>query len=90
MKEEDIDWMVYHLIPEGDGISREDLVRKSGLDTTAISASLERLGRSFLIEQNQKTIRLLSVGEALIKCQAKYDKSLPFVIENGVIKERKN
>jgi len=81
--------MIYHLIPEGEGISEQEMARKSGLDITAVSASLDRLNRSFLIERDEKVIRLLSVGEALIKCQVKYDQNLPFVIENGVIKERK-
>jgi len=81
--------MIYHLIPEGEGISEQEMARKSGLDITAVSASLDRLHRSFLIERDEKVIRLLSVGEALIKCQVKYDQNLPFVIENGVIKERK-
>ncbi|MDD1703247.1 MAG: MarR family transcriptional regulator [Methanoregula sp.] len=90
MKEEDIDWTIYHLIPGGSEISRDELARKSGFDTAVVAASLDRLTRYLLIERTGDSARLLSIGESLIKCQTKYDKSLPFVIENGVIKERKN
>ena len=44
----------------------------------------------FLIDRTSGKIRASQVGEALIKCQAKNDGTLPYIIENGVIKARKS
>lgn len=89
MKEEDTDWTLYHLFCEGETISAEELAKKSGLEPAVVAASLDRLVRYLLIEKDKDGFRLLSIGESIMKCQVKYDTSLPFVIENGVIKERK-
>ncbi len=89
MKEEDADWLVYHLIPPESSATVDMLVDKSGLDASSVEASLVRLERSCIIERNGENARVLTFGEALIRNQAKYDDSLPFTIENGVIKQRK-
>ena len=90
MKDEDADWLIYHLIAqESPGITADGVADKSGLGWGSRPASLDRLDRSFLIERADGTVRVLSVGEALVKCQAKYDTTLPYVIENGMIKARK-
>ncbi len=88
MKDEDTDWVVYHLIAQEPGITAEGLVDKSGLDGAIVAASLDRLDRSFLINRTGTQVRVLSVGEAMVKCQAKYDTTLPYIIEDGVIKPR--
>ena len=89
MKEEDVDWLVYHLIPQGSPATTETLVNKSGLDASIIEDSLERLERFCLVKRSGNTVQVLSFGEALISNQMKYDKDLPYVIENGVIREKK-
>ncbi len=89
MKEEDADWVIYHLIAKEPSISVEGLVTASGLDPCDVDASLKRLERYLLIERTDGNVRALSFGEALIRCQVKYSKDLPYIIENGVIKERK-
>jgi hypothetical protein len=89
VKEEDADWLIYHLIVKEPAITVERLVVLSGLDPGTINASLERLERYLLIERDGKKLRALSFGEALIHCQVKYSEDLPYTIENGVIKERK-
>ena len=89
MKEEDADWLIYHLIVKEPSGSAEDLVTASGLDPGAVDASLQRLERYLLIERTGGKVRALSVGESLIRCQIQYTKDLPYTIENGVIKERK-
>ncbi len=89
MKEADTDWLIYHIIAHEPAITFARLVEKSGLSEGEIAASLVRLERSFLIERKDGTVRVLSVGEVLIKCQAKYDNTLPYIIEDGVIKARK-
>ena len=89
MKEEDADWVIYHLMVKEPSISAEDLVTVSGLDPCVVDASLGRLERYLLIERTEGKLRVLNFGEALIRCQVKYSQDLPYTIENGVIKERK-
>ena len=89
MKEEDVDWLVYHRIPEHAAITEEALSEVCGLDAETIAASLGRLERSCLIGRSGRNVRLLNFGEALLRNQCKYEKDLPFIIENGVIKEKK-
>ena len=89
MKEEDADWVIYHLIVNEPSISVEGLVTASGLDPCIVDASLKRLERYLLIDMTEGKLRVLNFGEALIRCQIQYSKDLPYTIENGVIKERK-
>ena len=89
MKEEDADWRVYHLIPVHAAIAEEDLPEICGLDAETIAASLARLERSCLIERSGRNVRMLNFGEALLRNQCKYEKDLPFILEDGVIKEKK-
>jgi hypothetical protein len=89
VKEEDADWLIYHLIAQKSTVTAEELVQESGLDAAAVAASLARLDHNLLINRTGSKCRVLSIGEALIKCQAKYDNELPYVIEDGVIKARK-
>ena len=89
MKEEDADWVIYHLMVKEPSISAEDLVTVSGLDPCVVDASLGRLERYLLIERTEGKLRVLNFGEALIRCQIKYSDDLPYTFENGVIKERK-
>ena len=89
VKEEDADWLIYHLIVKQPSISADALVTASGLDPSTVDASLKRLERYLLIECSEGNVRALSFGEALIHCQIKYSDDLPYTIENGVIKPRK-
>jgi len=89
VKEEDADWLIYHLIVNEPSISVEGLVTASGLDPCIVDASLKRLERYLLIDMTEGKLRVLNFGEALIRCQIQYSKDLPYTIENGVIKERK-
>ena len=90
MKEEEADWLVYHRIPVNAPIDEEDLPLACDLDQKTIAASLARLERSCLIERSGSNVRMLNFGEALLRNQCKYEKDLPYTIENGVIKARKN
>jgi len=90
VKDEDADWQIYHHIPECSAITVGELCLESGLDAATVMASLERLEQSCLIERQADSVRMLNFGEALIRNQFKYEKNLPFTIENGVIKARKN
>jgi hypothetical protein len=86
---EETDWLVYHQIPEHAPVSEEDLRAACGLDATSLAASLDRLERSCLVERTGESVRMLNFGEALLRNQCKYEKDLPYVIENGVIRARK-
>lgn len=82
--------MVYHRIPQT-GLVTEDVLRETcSLDAATLAASLDRLERSCLIERSGESVRMLNFGEALLRNQCKYEKDLPYIIENGVIKARKN
>ncbi len=89
MKDEDVDWLIYHRIPEGVFITTGALAEGSGLGVPEVEASLSRLERSCLIERTKGSVRLLSFGEALVRNQMKYDEDLPFTLENGVIRGKK-
>jgi hypothetical protein len=89
VKEEDVDWLVYHRIPAGAPVTADTLASGCGLGMPEVEASLTRLERSCLVERAGNAVRLLSFGEALIRNQVKYEKDLPFTIENGVIREKK-
>jgi len=89
VKEADVDWLIYHRIPEGSSVSIDTLAAGCDLGIPEVQASLTRLERSCLVEQSGSSVRTLSFGEALIRNQCKYEEDLPFTIENGVIKEKK-
>jgi DNA-binding MarR family transcriptional regulator len=89
MKDEDADWLVYHLVAQQPSSTAEGLVSASGLDRSAVEKSLERLERNLLIERGDGRVRALTVGEAILLCQIKNSKDLPYCIENGVIRERR-
>ncbi|MFA6225369.1 MAG: MarR family transcriptional regulator [Methanoregula sp.] len=89
MKDEDLDWMIYHIIAREPAVPTEKIVAASGLDAPTIESSLARLQQALLVERKNDTVRVLSFGESLIKTQVKYSDNLPFIFEDGVIKEKK-
>jgi DNA-binding MarR family transcriptional regulator len=90
VREEDLDWAIYHRIPETDGITAEDLAAATGFEPGAVTASLERLERYLLVRRSGETVRLLSIQESLIECQCRHTRDdLPFVIENGVVRAKR-
>jgi len=89
VKEADVDWLVYHRIPEGTPVTPDALASLCGIGLPEVEASLTRLERSCIVERIGCSVRMLSFGEALIRNQVKYEKDLPFTIENGVIREKK-
>jgi hypothetical protein len=89
VKEEETDWLVYHRLPEQGSVAEETLRELCALDTATLAASLDRLERSCLIERQDNSVRMLNFGEALLRNQCKYEKDLPYTLENGVIKARK-
>ena len=90
VKDEDIDWMIYHIIACEPGVTTGNLAATSGLDAAATESSLARLQKALLIERTGDAVRALSFGESLIRTQVKYSDDFPIVFENGVIKEKKH
>ena len=74
VREEDLDWAIYHHIPENGGVTTDDLAEATGLECALISASLERLEHYLLIRRSGGG-ELLSIQESLIECQCRYSGS---------------
>jgi len=89
VKEEDVDWIIYHLIAQKETITEEELIVGSEMNTDAVRASLERLERSLLIEHSGESFRAVTIGEAILKCQIKNTMDPRFEIVDGILKVRK-
>ncbi len=90
MKNEEIDWDIYHLITGRDtGWTRDELIAACGLDAGTLDASLSRLQGVLLITCRNGTFRACSIEEFIISSQIKHDPLLGLDIENGIITVRK-
>ena len=89
MREEDLDWLVYHLLLDGSPQDSSQLAARAGCPGRELEASLARLESWLLIVREGTRYRVLSVPEFMLASQARHDPSAPFVIEGGVIRERK-
>jgi predicted transcriptional regulator len=90
MKEEEIDWALYHLLEEGKPVGIPELCGRSGLSGETVASSLSRLEKNCLIRVTQDMVSLLSLSEMLMINELKYAVSSPVCLENGIIKVRKN
>ena len=89
MREEDLDWLVYHLLLDGTLQDCDRLAARAGCPGEELADSLARLESLFLIVREGTWYRVLSVQEVMLSSQARHDPSAPFVVEGGVIRERK-
>jgi DNA-binding transcriptional ArsR family regulator len=89
VKDEDVDWRVYHLMQEQVEYTPCALAERAGLAEDIVRASLLRLENALLVSDRDGCYSVLSQSEMLIRCQARYDRYCPVVFENGVIKVRK-
>lgn len=90
MKEESVDWVVYHFIGANGPISIEELSVAADLSGEETERSVRRLEENMLVERRDGQVRVLSFQESLLRCQLRYmDHSLVY-IENGIIKVRKS
>ena len=90
MKEEDLDWVVYHRLSQTVYSTPEEIAAETGLAVPEIENSLRRLEKSLLVGRQGTGCRLLSFQESLFACQLRYDKSVPLFVESGVVKVKKN
>jgi hypothetical protein len=86
VKKEDLDWKLYHILAVDPSRDEEELAAVAGASPDEIRSSLDRLIGANLLERTDGYFRVLSIEEMLLRCQAKYDKNCPFVIDNGIIK----
>jgi len=89
VREEEQDWMVYCHIAARERITVPELEAETGLPRPAVEASAARLVRGMIVEREGEALRALTVGESLAKCHINSAESSPIVIENGVIRVRK-
>ena len=89
MRDEEIDWAIYHALQDGKSRTDGDLVAL-GYDRGDVEASLSRLEKSFLVERSGDAVRVLSFQESLLLCQMANDRDSPICIENGVIRARQH
>ena len=91
MRDEDIDWKIYHLIPD-EGRAISELAEQTCLDEEAVRASLSRLEKSRLVMVRGDRACPLSITDfifASLIVNAPADDDCGIYIENGVIKVRK-
>jgi hypothetical protein len=56
---------------------------------SAVEASAARLEQRMIVEREGESLRAMTVGESLAKCQINSSESSLLIIENGVIRVRK-
>lgn len=86
MREEDIDWTVYHTIVSKHNTTIVELDELLFYSREDIESSVERLEQRCLIGIQDGRIVLLSVQEMMIANRLRNASDLPFTIEGGVIK----
>jgi len=89
VKEEDADWVIYHLVAQKETTTAEELIVASEMDADTVHASLARLERSLLVECSGASVRAVTIGEAILKCQIKNTMDPRFEIVDGILKARK-
>jgi len=88
VKEEDIDWRVYHLIVQQGKCSDELLASCCGYDTETLKASLSRLERYLLVEETPDGWRACQINEIVLKQQVKDLLCDGIELSGGVIRYR--
>ncbi|MFA5002104.1 MAG: hypothetical protein WC502_03905 [Methanolinea sp.] len=88
MKEEELDWQIYHILAGNPGMDEHSLAGLLQVSPEAIHESFLRLQKSLLIEDSPGGAQVLSIPEMILRCQAKYDTKCPFTFEGGVIRAK--
>jgi len=89
VRDEDLDWKVYHTLERCGNATLEELSGATGVDQGRVAGSVERLENNLIIEKRDEQYRLLSLEESILKCQLKYMPGPGLTIEGGVIKIKK-
>ena len=89
MREDEQDWLVYCHIVAREQVTVPELESVTGLTRPAVEASAARLVKGMIVEREGESPRAMSVGESLAKCQLNACESSPIIVENGIIRVRK-
>jgi hypothetical protein len=87
VRDEEIDWSVYHALLEGKAGNMQELA-SLGFEPRLIEASVRRLEKNYLVGRAGDSVNVLSVQESLLLCQAKNDGSCPFIVEKGIVRAK--
>lgn len=86
MKDEEIDWALYHMLEDGKPTKITELCERSGFSPEIVSNSLTRLENNCLICVTGDCANLLSLSDMMMINELKYAPNFPVYMENGVIK----
>lgn len=89
MRDEEIDWALYHMLSDEKQVMIAALVKRSGLAREIVEASLSRLENNCLITVMGEAVCLLSLSDMLMLSEVLHAPDMPVYIENGVIKAKK-
>jgi hypothetical protein len=87
MRDEELDWEIYHALADGKARTVADLAA-CGYDPALAGAALARLEKAHLVECDGASVRVLSFQESLLLCQLMHEEGSPLVLGNGVIRVR--
>lgn len=90
VKEEDIDWRIYHVIVQEKGSSLKELVDICGFEFSVVQASINRLTRYLLIDcrEGEDCYKACDIGEIMLKNQLKDCFTDGLELSGGVIRYR--
>ncbi len=88
MRNEDVDWALYHMIPDNGTPTITELVERSDFSRDEVRASLARLEKACLIYVKGENVCPLSINDMFMMNEIMNAPS-DIYIENGVIKVRK-
>jgi hypothetical protein len=89
MRNEDVDWTLFHLIPENETPTISELIDKSGFSRDEVVSSLTRLEKNCLIHVIGENVHALSITEIFMMHEVTSSNQSDIYIENGIIKVRK-
>jgi hypothetical protein len=88
VREEDLDWDVYHIIAMEGSIAYDELAQMIDQPGNVIRDSVARLERKCLVARMEGGVRVLSVQESIARCQLQHCMDDCMYLDNGVIKVR--
>ncbi|MDH7594058.1 MAG: hypothetical protein QHG99_06885 [Methanomicrobiales archaeon] len=89
VKDEEVDWLVYCALAGGDLLSRDELSSRTGLDSSLMEPSLDRLSKAHLVERSGGSVRILALPEIMMRYHLASSEDLPYYLEDNVIRLRK-
>ena len=89
MKDEEVDWILYHVIAGKTSCTAGELAEQTGFSGDTVDSSVRRLLQAMLVAQGEGgVIRALSLHESFLMCESRFAEDCPFTIEDGVIRPR--